>query len=115
MCSISEPDDYCQVWNWTARTARKTHRCDCCGGTIRPGERYSVLHSLYDGHWDTEKMCVPCDAAEREFGAAHGDISLSPSGFAQALRECVDEEDPEDARWLPVLEAMRARAGGVAA
>lgn len=109
MCEISEPDDYCQIWNWAQVQARKAHQCDCCGGAILPGSKYLKHTSLYDGMWNREKCCDACNTAMDEFSAAHGDHTWSPSGFNDVLRDCISEEDEESGKWAPMLEAMNAR------
>lgn len=57
-----EPSD---VWSATVRKARREHRCDECGRTIVPGERYEHVSSLYDGSWSTLKTCPHCLAASQ--------------------------------------------------
>lgn len=89
--------------------ARKAHRCAGCGAVIAPGETYERFASLYDGSWSVERGCLACGADADKFGEAHGDMSFFPSGFADALSDCVNEEDPEDAKWLPMLEALQSR------
>lgn len=46
----------------TPRTARKTHRCQECGVTIQPGQRYVRVSGAYDGHGYSFPLCSPCDA-----------------------------------------------------
>lgn len=110
MCEIGEPDEYADVWNVRNVKARKERRCDACRAIIKPGEKYVRYASLYDGSWSVEAGCLLCDAASDEFGEAHGGVSMFPSGFRDALQNCIDEEDPEDAKWTPMLEAMTSRA-----
>ncbi|HAF72534.1 MAG TPA: hypothetical protein DCL06_06265 [Corynebacterium variabile] len=43
------------------RRARKTHRCDLCGTTIRPGDTYSHETGTADGRFLTWRNCAPCD------------------------------------------------------
>jgi len=42
--------------------ARKSHTCELCRRTIRPGERYQAQHNVYDGHAYTWKGCAHCQA-----------------------------------------------------
>ena len=109
MCEIAEPDDYCQIWTFAEVRARKAHRCDTCRGAISPGDKYWRHKSLFDGMWTHERQCAPCAKAEEEFSAAHDEMSWSPSGFADALSDCISEEDEESGRWQPMLDEMRAR------
>ena len=41
-------------------TARKTHRCSLCLGTIQPGEKYQLFVNVYDGELYRWKECFPC-------------------------------------------------------
>lgn len=41
--------------------ARVKHGCDCCAGTIWPGETYRRETVFYDGRVDTWKTCTDCD------------------------------------------------------
>jgi hypothetical protein len=109
MCEIAEPDEYCTVWQWDERRARKAYRCDSCKGPITKSETYHFHKNLFDGVWTTERQCAACWAAESEFSAAHGDLSFSPSQFAEALVECIDEDDEADQKWVAMREAMAAR------
>lgn len=42
------------------RTAKKAHKCDCCGGQIGKGEVYTKQSFFFDGyvHW---KQCSSCE------------------------------------------------------
>ena len=42
------------------RRARVPHLCCACHETIRPGDRYNLYRTLYDGHWSTFKHCLRC-------------------------------------------------------
>jgi len=66
---------YCDFEPWdagdtTSRKARLTHRCNECGGTILPGEVYEYTWSVYDGDFNTHKMCPRC-VALRKWVQAH--------------------------------------------
>lgn len=108
MCEIDDSGDRCDVYSVRELRARKQHKCDACDGPIFVGEQYHRHTSLYDGHWSLERSCLPCDGDRSTFARAHR-VGLAPSSFADALADCVDEADPEDAKWLPMLEAVRRR------
>lgn len=65
MCMIEDAD---YAWTLLADEtprARKAHRCDECGRTIRPGETYRKIVGVspeYDG-LDKIKQCAHCQAA----------------------------------------------------
>ena len=42
-------------------TARKDHRCSCCGGPIRMGLPYRRETYVYDGHVYDWLVCDPCE------------------------------------------------------
>lgn len=42
------------------RKARKEHRCDECRRTIQPGETYELNVGMYDGMFNTNKVCAHC-------------------------------------------------------
>jgi hypothetical protein len=41
-------------------TARREHRCSCCGGSIDMGVAYCRETYVYDGHVYDWKVCAPC-------------------------------------------------------
>lgn len=48
------------VYDEVYRRARKTHRCQACGLTINPGERYASVHAVWAGSAETIKRCGRC-------------------------------------------------------
>jgi len=58
MCYSSEEPS--TVWKETRRLARKTHSCSDCGDTIEAGSEYDHIGSLYNGRWDTLRVCSTC-------------------------------------------------------
>ena len=40
--------------------ARKPHTCVECRRVIAPGHRYERITGLWDGKWDTFRMCLAC-------------------------------------------------------
>lgn len=54
-------DDGSDVWDERRVTARKQHTCHECGETIEPGDEYVRIGSLFDGSWETFKICEYCD------------------------------------------------------
>jgi len=52
--------EVCDVFNDEWRRARKAHKCDACGETIRSGDLYMNIAMLLDGNWETVKSCARC-------------------------------------------------------
>lgn len=50
-----------EFYTATKPKARKRHKCDLCGKTIEPGEKYSCFSGKYDGEMFTSKHCMPCN------------------------------------------------------
>lgn len=114
MCDISD-DEQCSVWSETTPIARKSHRCDGCGGPIAKGERYRRVFFAVDGHASTEKECAACSTVAAEYLAVNG-MRWTPSQMRLALTDCVDYEgeDSEDGqRWAAAIEAMDLRRAAV--
>src|SRR5690349_424705 len=59
--SVYADDDAPSVYTERYRKARKEHRCDACGGTIKSGDVYSYTASLFDGSWDSATRCGRCE------------------------------------------------------
>ena len=74
-CPLSEPDDYCTVWNEDTRRARKEHVCVECREPIRKGELHKYVSSLFDGHWSTHRTCLLCDEIGDHFSCGRGRIT----------------------------------------
>jgi len=122
VCDLSYGDiEPCDLWREATPTARKAHRCDCCRGSIAPGERYKRIFMVSDGHPSTERECLPCGEMMVKFKAHHGDW-YSPSGMRELLDECFADESAYDDQdelvptsdlgrmWAAELAAMDARA-----
>jgi hypothetical protein len=121
MCEIDD-GERCSVWSERQRRARKDHKCDTCDGMIGGGEIYILHFSVFDGRVSSGRICVECELAREEFASEHGGILWQPESFADALQECIAEGDtyeddagkrtvdPEDARWVAMLDEMMTRA-----
>lgn len=107
MCSLD--GYYCDFWRETRRTARKSHKCDCCGVTILPGRKYVVVSSAFEGIASSNKKCLWCDKAISRFAAEPGHMRWMPSGFVEVLEECIDWDDDSSKHWRPMLQAIQAR------
>ncbi len=59
-CADAEP---CTVWREEKVVARKRHACEECRHPILPGEVYARTTCLFEGTWETRKVCRCCDAA----------------------------------------------------
>jgi len=42
------------------RKARKPHKCEECGSTIRPGEKYEHAFGICEGWTYSPNTCMPC-------------------------------------------------------
>jgi hypothetical protein len=62
--------DPADVYVATTRAARVEHKCDECGRSITPGERYERVFLVYDGRSATYKTCCRC-LDLREYVKAH--------------------------------------------
>jgi hypothetical protein len=73
-CPLSEPDDYCTVWNEDTRRARKEHVCVECREPIRKGELHQYVSSLFDGSWSSHRTCLLCVEIGDHFSCGRGRI-----------------------------------------
>ncbi len=110
MCDTGELDA-CEVFDEQERTARKPHRCDCCQGFIRTGEKYLRHFSVLDGDPTSEKICTRCVADRKDFLDEHtGGQLTGPTNFRRMLQECVVEDvHLAHNRWLPMWTQLKAR------
>ena len=104
-------DESYDVYSLTYPCARKEHRCDACGATIRPGDWYALTRTVFDGTAESVKRCGRCEATHahlRELCAGHDlwpDERLS-CGLDYAAEW--EEEPPPEVAALPFLSASEA-------
>jgi len=55
-CDYDSPE----WWHSKIHCARKSHRCEECGATIKPGEQYEYVAGKWEGHLDEFKTCLRC-------------------------------------------------------
>lgn len=101
-CPLSEADEYCKVWNSTTRKARKAHRCDECREEISVGARYEHISMLFDGAWDTSRLCLSCKeigdhftCGSRILGVLWDDLEENFFPDMRAGGQCLDGLSPE--------------------
>jgi hypothetical protein len=87
----------------TKPRARKLHRCEECGGKIKPGERYERSSGMWDGSISTFCTCERCHDIRVWltnnlpcFCLAHGGMFEEAE---ESIREAQDRA-PEEARGL---------------
>lgn len=84
MCMAFDADPIEMIWKDTPK-ARKAHRCDECGRTIRVGETYIRERFKLDGETSTHKTCAHCTVV-RDW------LSLECGGYVfTAVSEDIDE------------------------
>lgn len=96
-CS-AEGYDGPEVFREEHPTARKTYRCYECGGEIKPGQKYHKETGLWEGRWETFRICKPCVGIRRKYcprGYIYGNL-------VETIGEClgfdyreIPEEDEE--------------------
>lgn len=53
--------DPANIYRASTPKARKEHRCEECGGPIKPGEKYEYVFGVWDGSWvSIFKTCERC-------------------------------------------------------
>ncbi len=66
--------------------ARKPHKCEMCGGEIKPGELYSCETGKWDGDFFVRKMHPECVAVLNEY-CAEVDNEFDYDSIAEYWRE----------------------------
>lgn len=60
MCMIDD-GEYCTLIRHTWHVAKKHHKCTECYRQIRPGEKYLVETTVYEGRREGHKICAHCN------------------------------------------------------
>ena len=76
------------------RKARKAHQCWWCRTEIEPGERYHEQVNTYDGHFQSIKMHLDCDAAWKRWWD-----EVNPDGYEEALDPWESDDRPIRGGW----------------
>lgn len=110
MCDIDfGGDESASAWSvQQIKHARKEHRCDSCGTTIKVGRPYVRMSWVQEGTADTEKCCLVCWRIGERFGKGHGWTPL-PSNITDVLNECIDYGDEDSKRWRRDLHKIHSR------
>lgn len=92
-------------------TARKVHRCSCCGGIIRAGQMYCRDTFVYDGRvydWLTCPGCEPLRTIVDAWSSAACGEGISADDYREWAND--NQDDPVHGE---VARAFLARAEGV--
>lgn len=84
-CDYGVPDFYTK----SRPIARKKHKCDECGSTIWPGDRYEKVAGKWD-EFQTFKTCVHCLAVRDVLEANMECFCWSHGGFWEEINEWWD-------------------------
>jgi hypothetical protein len=100
-------DETYDVYNESARRARKQHQCDACHETIRAGDLYHVISIVFDGDASSIKRCVRCQRIhlhlrELEPGEMWPNEKLA---CGEEYREHWGREPPEEIAALAFMTA----------
>jgi hypothetical protein len=66
-CIYVDHDAYAEVHRARVVKARKEHRCDECGETIKARDLYENATGLWEGIWETYKTCARCVLVRSDF------------------------------------------------
>ena len=83
------------------RTARNIHKCDYCGGTIRPLERYRLCVNKFDGKLYEWKAHEKCEYIAQEiWDYADPDEGMDSDDFCEACSDvCRTFVCPDCGKW----------------
>ena len=103
-----------EVYNSRTVKARKEHRCDECGCTIRVGESYEYVFAIYYGEKYMPRTCERC-VALRVWVLAHVPcLCWTHGNLHEECQEAVDEYAHETTGlifgWGRRMVAIRRRA-----
>jgi len=85
-----EPDETYDVYRKTIRRANKEHVCDACKCTIRPGDTYAHVATVFEGSAETCKRCGRCEkihAHLADIGARHGTYPMERLDCGQSYED----------------------------
>lgn len=91
-----------EVHNEKIVTARKDHKCDACGETIKTGCHYARFFGVHDGNAETVKRCMRC---QRLFDhlVERGDGDMYPAqrlDCGESYQDHWGEDPPEEVAAL---------------
>lgn len=97
-CSADVFDDGPSCCVVKVRKARKSHTCEECGDTIKPGQCYEYSSGIWDGEPNDHKTCLTCVAIRDRYcpgGYYYGEL-------ATQIEECLGfdyREVPDDEEY----------------
>lgn len=98
--------DPASVYTATRPKARKSHKCEECGGPIKPGETYERVFGVWDGYASTFKTCERCFDLRQW-------VKNNVPCFCWAHGNMLDDADEAvaEARWRARDETVGLRFG----
>lgn len=101
-CPLSGCDEYATFYDTDIRTARKEHKCFECGEAIPARAKYEHISMLFDGSWDSFKLCLSCmeigdhfNCDGRTLGTLWEDLADNFFPDMKAGGQCMDGLSPE--------------------
>ena len=73
-CPLSESDEPASLCNATYRVARKEHKCTECVRSISVGTKHKLIKMLYDGAWESYRICTLCDEIGKHFACGQSRV-----------------------------------------
>ena len=98
-CEPMDADEGCTVWEVSWRKARKEHKCCECNDTIKLGDRYEYIFSIFEGDVNQYKTCEFCaNEFERLAKKYGGDFNMCKTDLACVLVYDMRNEEAKSLR-----------------
>lgn len=106
MCSCEDGDPV-DVSVHERRKARKEHKCGECSRPIPVGTVHDYWRWLFEGSWESFRICPRCEVRRKAFSIAEGCRPMLGS-LNETLRECAGEDPNFICDYLDARRKLRA-------
>ena len=86
--------------------ARKNWDCCDCQIPIPKKTQYWSMSGLWNGEWDTYRMCLPCREFRDSFSGSSMPEALAFGSLHDYIINYLEEEHPQVERWLTRSRAI---------